>query len=116
MAERLHITTAIFYSNAPPHVGSAYEALAADAYARSRRRRLGRANVSFVTGTDEHGDKIRRAAQAEGLAPKVFTDRLSAVFRRVWDGLDISYDYFVRTTDPEHEKFVQQMIERSKAR
>jgi methionyl-tRNA synthetase len=116
MAERLHITTAIFYSNAPPHVGSAYEALAADAYARSRRRRLGRANVSFVTGTDEHGDKIRRAAQAEGLTPKVFTDRLSAVFRRVWDGLNISYDYFVRTTDPEHEKFVQQMLERSKAR
>jgi methionyl-tRNA synthetase len=116
MAQRLHITTAIFYSNAPPHVGSAYEALAADAFARSRRRRLQRANVSFLTGTDEHGDKIRRAAEREGLAPKEFTDRLSAVFRRAWDGLNIDYDYFVRTTDPEHEKFVQQMLERSNAR
>ena len=116
MAERLHITTAIFYSNAPPHVGSAYEALAADAFARSRRRRLGRVNASFLTGTDEHGDKIRRAAEAQGLAPKDFTDRLSAVFRRAWDGLNVSYDYFVRTTDPEHEKFVQQMLERSNAR
>jgi methionyl-tRNA synthetase len=116
MAQRLHITTAIFYSNAPPHVGSAYEALAADAFGRSRRRRLGRANVSFLTGTDEHGDKIRRAAQNEGVPPKEFTDRLSTVFRRAWDGLNISYDYFVRTTDPGHEKFVQQMLERSNAR
>jgi methionyl-tRNA synthetase len=116
MAERLHITTAIFYCNAPPHVGSAYEALAADAFARSRRRRLGRTNVSFLTGTDEHGDKIRRAAEAEGVPPKQFTDRTSAVFRRAWDGLNVSYDYFVRTTDPEHEKFVQQMLSRSHAR
>jgi methionyl-tRNA synthetase len=116
MAERLHITTAIFYCNAPPHVGSAYEALAADAFARSRRRRLGRSNVSFLSGTDEHGDKIRRAAQAEGVPPKEFTDRTSAVFRRAWDGLNISCDYFVRTTDPEHEKFVQQMLSRSYAR
>ena len=113
MAERLHITTAIFYCNAPPHVGSAYEALAADAFARSRRRRLGRSNVSFLSGTDEHGDKIRRAAEAEGVPPKQFTDRTSAVFRRAWDGLNVSYDYFVRTTDPEHEKFVQQMLTRS---
>ena len=116
MSERLHITTAIFYCNAPPHVGSAYEALAADAFARSRRRRLGRANVSFLSGTDEHGDKIRRAAEAAGVPPKEFTDRTSAVFRRAWDGLNISYDYFVRTTDPEHEKFVQLMLTRSKER
>ena len=116
MSDRLHITTAIFYCNAPPHVGSAYEALAADTFARSRRRRLGRANVSYLTGTDEHGDKIRRAAEAAGVAPKEFTDRTSAVFRRAWDGLNVSYDYFVRTTDPEHEKFVQQMLLRSQER
>jgi methionyl-tRNA synthetase len=116
MSERLHITTAIFYSNAPPHVGSAYEALAADAFARSRRRRLGRTNVTFLSGTDEHGDKIRRAAEAEGVPPRQFTDRLSTVFRRAWDGLNVSYDYFVRTTDPEHEKFVQQMLGRSQQR
>ncbi len=116
MTDRLHITTAIFYCNAPPHVGSAYEALAADAYARSQRRRLGRARVSFLTGTDEHGDKIRRAAEAEGMPPKEFTDRTSAVFRRAWDGLHVSYDYFVRTTDPQHEQFVQQMLARSHSR
>jgi methionyl-tRNA synthetase len=57
MAERIHITTAIFYSNGTPHVGSAYEALAADVFARSQRRRYGRGNVSFLSGTDEHGDK-----------------------------------------------------------
>ena len=79
-----------FICNAPPHVGSAYEALAADAFARSRRRVLGRKNVSFLTGTDEHGDKIRRAAQAAGVPPKEFTDRTSAVFRRAWDGLNVS--------------------------
>jgi len=116
MAERLHITTAIFYCNAPPHVGSAYEALAADAFARSWRRVRGRQNVSFLTGTDEHGDKIRRAAQAAGVPSKEFTDRTSAVFRRAWDGLNVSYDYFVRTTDPEHERFVQQMLIRSQER
>ena len=116
MAERLHITTAIFYCNAPPHVGSAYEALAADAFARCLRRRLGRANVSFLSGTDEHGDKIRRAAAAEGVPTKDFTDRTSAVFRRAWDGLKVSYDYFTRTTDPVHEKFVQQMLMRSHQR
>jgi len=56
MAERIHITTAIFYCNGTPHVGSAYEALAADVFARRQRRRLGRENVSFLSGTDEHGD------------------------------------------------------------
>ena len=66
MAERIHITTAIFYCNGTPHVGSAYEALAADVFARYQRRKLGRENVSFLSGTDEHGDKIRRAALAAG--------------------------------------------------
>ena len=70
MAERIHITTAIFYCNGTPHVGSAYEALAADVFARYQRRKLGRENVSFLTGTDEHGDKIRRAALAQGLKPQ----------------------------------------------
>jgi methionyl-tRNA synthetase len=116
MAERLHITTAIFYCNAPPHVGSAYEALAADVFARSRRRAMGRGNVSYLTGTDEHGDKIRRAAEAAGVPPKEFTDRTSAVFRRAWDGLNVSYDYFVRTTDSVHEQFVRQMLTRSHER
>lgn len=116
MSERVHLTTAIFYCNAPPHVGSAYEALAADVFARAARRRLGREAVSFLSGTDEHGDKIQRAAAAAGVAPKEFTDRTSAVFQQAWDGLNVSYDYFVRTTDPVHERFVQEMLRRSQAR
>jgi methionyl-tRNA synthetase len=110
MADRIHITTAIFYSNGTPHVGSAYEALAADVFARCQRRRRGRENVSFLSGTDEHGDKIRRAAIAEGLAPKAYTDKMSVLFRDAFNGLNVDLDYWVRTTDAVHEKFVQQML------
>ncbi|MGA7871775.1 MAG: methionine--tRNA ligase [Candidatus Binatus sp.] len=113
MAPRIHITTAIIYSNGPPHVGHAYEVLATDAFARFQRRRLGAANVTFVTGTDEHGDKNKRAAEAAGLDPKAFADQISALFRDAWAGLDISYDFFVRTTDPVHQAFVQKMLARS---
>jgi methionyl-tRNA synthetase len=116
MADRIHITTAIFYSNGTPHVGSAYEALAADVFARSQRRRRGRENVSFLSGTDEHGDKIRRAAIAEGLAPKAYTDKMSVLFRDAFKGLNVDLDYWVRTTDEVHEKFVQQMLVQTHAR
>jgi len=113
MANRIHITTAIIYSNGPPHVGHAYEMLATDAFARFQRSKLGLANVTFLTGTDEHGDKNKRAADAMGLQPKAFTDKISALFRQAWAGLDISYDIFVRTTDPVHEAFVQRMLART---
>jgi leucyl-tRNA synthetase len=92
MAPRIHITTAIIYSNGPPHVGHAYELLATDAFARFQRRMLGAGNVTFVTGTDEHGDKNKRAAEAAGLHPKAFADKISTLFRDAWAGLDISYD------------------------
>ena len=113
MSERIHITTAITYSNGPPHVGHALEFLTADAYVRHWRRKLGASNVSFVTGTDEHGQKNRDAALADGLSPKAFADKISALFRKTHDGLSVSYDYFVRTTDPIHERFVQQMLART---
>jgi len=115
MAERIHITTAIFYCNAPPHVGSAYEALAADVFARHQRRKRGRDNVSFLSGTDEHGDKIYRAAVAQGLEAKAFTDKMSVLFRDAWKGLSVDTNYFVRTTDAVHEKFVQDMLARTHA-
>ena len=111
MAERIHITTAIFYSNGPPHVGHASEAFAADVFARHHRR-IGDI-VTFVTGTDEHGDKNYRAAAAEGLKPKPFVDRIAAAFKDAFAELQISYDYFVRTTDPAHQKFVQRMLQRA---
>jgi len=116
MAERIHITTAIFYCNGTPHVGSAYEALAADVFARYQRRKLGRENVSFLSGTDEHGDKIRRAALAEGLKPQAYTDKMSALFDEAFRGLGVSYDYWVRTTDEVHQKWVQEMLRRTHAR
>ena len=110
MAERVHITTAITYSNGPPHVGHALEYLATDAFARRQRRKLGRENVTFVTGTDEHGQKNRDAALAAGLSPKAFADKISDLFKAAHAGLDISYDVFVRTTDELHKKFVQRML------
>jgi len=113
MSDRVHITTAIFYSNGPPHVGHASEAFAADVFARHYRRKLGKENVSFVTGTDEHGDKNYRAAVEAGLKPKEFVDRIAEVFKKGFDLLNISYDYFVRTTDPVHQKFVQSMLQRA---
>ncbi len=116
MPERIHITTAIFYSNAPPHVGSAYEALAADVFARYWRRKLGAANVTFVTGTDEHGDKNKRAAASAGLAPQPFVDRIAAAFREAFEGLGIGFDLFVRTTDPAHGEFVRMMLGRAHGR
>ena len=99
MANRIHITTAIFYSNGPPHVGHAYETFAADVFARYYRRKLGKRNVTFVTGTDEHGDKNQARRDAAGLQPKEFADKITEAFREAWAGLNISYDYFVRTTD-----------------
>ena len=116
MSDRIHITTAIFYSNGTPHVGSAYEALAADVFARCQRRRRGRENVSFLSGTDEHGDKIRRAAIAEGLAPKAYTDKMSVLFHDAFNGLHVDLDYWVRTTDAVHEKFVQRMLAETHAK
>jgi methionyl-tRNA synthetase len=124
MVDRIHITTAIFYCNGTPHVGSAYEALAADVFARYQRRKLGHKNVTFLSGTDEHGDKIRRAAIAQGLAPKAYTDQMSELFREAFAGLNVTaaqrldpaVDFWVRTTDAVHEKFVQEMLVRTHAR
>ena len=121
MSERVHITIAIFYCNGAPHVGSAYEALAADTFARALRRKLGHDQVSFLSGTDEHGDKIRRAAIAQGMKPKAYTDKMSEVFREAFAGLNVTaaarqvpeVDFWVRTTDDVHEKFVQEMLTRT---
>jgi methionyl-tRNA synthetase len=121
MGDRVHITTAIFYCNGAPHVGSAYEALAADTFTRALRRKIGHQQVTFLSGTDEHGDKIRRAALAEGLRPKAYTDQMSEIFREAFAGLNVtaaarqtpSVDFWVRTTDPVHEAFVQEMLKRT---
>jgi len=100
MAEPYYITTAISYPNGKPHIGHAYEAIAADAMARFRRAQ-GR-DVRLVTGTDEHGLKMVQTARAEGRETLEYADEMSSYFRKMCDDLNISYDAFVRTTEPRH--------------
>ncbi len=103
-----YITTPIYYVNAEPHIGHAYTTVVADVLARFHR--LQGEEVRFQTGTDEHGDKVLDAAAAAGLPVKEFVDRISARFRQSWDNLDISYDNYVRTTDPAHVEVVQNIL------
>jgi methionyl-tRNA synthetase len=100
MAEPFYITTAISYPNGPPHIGHAYEAIAADVIARFERQR-GR-DVRFQTGTDEHGLKMAQAARAEGVEPRTFADKMSRLFQGMCDALNISHDRFIRTSEPDH--------------
>ncbi len=105
MSEPYYITTAISYPNGRPHIGHAYEAIAADAIARFHRM-LGR-DVRFQTGTDEHGLKMAQTARDRGITPKELSDEMSSYFKMMCDSLDISYDRFIRTTDPDHKVSVQ---------
>jgi methionyl-tRNA synthetase len=100
MSEPFYITTAISYPNGKPHIGHAYEAIAADAMARFRRAQ-GR-DVKLITGTDEHGLKMVQTARAAGRETKEYADEMSGYFRQMCDDLNISYDAFVRTTEPRH--------------
>jgi len=100
MGEPFYITTAISYPNGPPHIGHAYEAIAADVIARFQRAQ-GR-DVRFQTGTDEHGLKMAQAARAEGVEPRAFADKMSRLFQAMCDTLNVSYDRFIRTSQPDH--------------
>jgi methionyl-tRNA synthetase len=104
-----YITTPIYYVNAMPHIGHAYTTIIADTY--SRFRRLCGDEVRFQTGTDEHGEKIVQAAEGEGVSPREYVDRISDTFRQTWPGLDIAQDYFIRTTDADHIKVVQDILQ-----
>ncbi len=105
MSESVYITTPIYYVNDVPHLGHAYTTVVADALARWHRS-CGR-DVWFVTGTDEHGQKIERAASARGEQPIELADRVVARFRALWEQLHISHDDFIRTTEPRHQASVQ---------
>ncbi len=107
-SERFYLTTPIYYVNSRPHVGTAYTTVIADAIAR-RKRSLG-VDTWFLTGTDEHGQKIERSAKQAGCTPKEFADRVSAQFRALWDRMDLSYDDFIRTTDERHKRGVQKLF------
>jgi methionyl-tRNA synthetase len=107
--QKFYLTTPIYYVNARPHIGHAYTTIAADVIAR-RHRLLGD-DTFFLTGTDEHGQKVERSAAAAGLSPQQFTDQVSASFRALWDRMGITYDDYIRTTDPHHKSAVQRLFQ-----
>ncbi len=104
-----YITTPIYYVNDVPHIGHAYTTIAADVLARYWRLR-GR-EVFFLTGLDEHGQKVQQAAAKAGIAPQAHCDKLAPQFQQLWKRLDISNDAFIRTTDPRHKKVVQRYLQ-----
>ena len=105
----VYLTTPIYYINGPPHLGHAYTTIVADTMARYRR--LTGADVFLLTGTDEHGDKIAQAAAQAGEAPQALADRNANAFRKQWDALGITYDDFIRTTEPRHARVVQAILQ-----
>jgi methionyl-tRNA synthetase len=108
MSNKFYLTTPIYYVNARPHIGTTYTTVIADAIAR-RKRALG-VNTFFLTGTDEHGQKIQRSAEKADCSPQEFTDRVAAQFRALWDRMGLTYDDFIRTTDPRHKRGVQKLF------
>jgi methionyl-tRNA synthetase len=110
MSKAFYITTPIYYVNASPHLGHAYTTIVADVLARYYR--MAGIQTFFVTGTDEHGDKIAEAAQKAGITPKEYADRISAQFRSLWPELSVTNDYFIRTTDPNHMETVRYILQK----
>ncbi|KAB2915060.1 MAG: methionine--tRNA ligase [Hyphomicrobiaceae bacterium] len=108
--QKFYITTAISYPNGPPHIGHAYEAIATDAIARFER--LDGKDVFFLTGTDEHGLKMKQTAAKEGITPRALADRNSALFRAMAEALDLSNDDFIRTTEPRHYRSSEEIWRR----
>lgn len=108
--KKYYITTAIAYTSGKPHIGNTYEIVLADAIARYKRQKG--YDVYFQTGTDEHGEKIELKAKEKGITPKEFVDNVATEIKRIWDVMNTSYDKFVRTTDPHHEKIVQKIFDK----
>jgi methionyl-tRNA synthetase len=107
--QKFYLTTPIYYVNARPHIGHAYTTIAADVIAR-RHRLLGD-DTFLLTGTDEHGQKVERSAAAAGISPQQFADQVSASFKALWDRMGITYDDYVRTTEPRHTQAVQKLFQ-----
>ncbi len=103
-----YLTTAIAYASGKPHIGNTYEAILADAIVRYKR--FQGYDVRFMTGTDEHGQKIEQKAKEKGVTPKEYVDEAAGEIRRIWDLVGTSYDRFIRTTDPDHEALVQKVF------
>jgi methionyl-tRNA synthetase len=110
MAGTYFLTTAIDYVNSAPHLGHAYEKVLADFFARHQRSL--EHDVLFLTGVDEHGQKVQQSAQREGIEPKLFADQMSARFQRLHESLGVASSHFVRTTDENHKKIVREWLQR----
>ncbi|MFZ2537922.1 MAG: class I tRNA ligase family protein, partial [Oscillospiraceae bacterium] len=110
MSNKYYITTAIAYTSRKPHVGNTYEIVMTDAIARYHR--LKGDDTYFLTGTDEHGQKIEETAKEMGITPKAYVDGLAGEIRDIWDLMNSSYDQFIRTTDEQHEKVVQKIFKK----
>ena len=110
MKTKFYLTTPIYYVNAAPHIGHAYTTMVADTVCRFKR--MQGFEAVLTTGTDEHGQKVERAAKATGKSPKEFTDLISAEFRQQWQTLGLRIDRFKRTSDPSHHKVVQELFKR----
>ena len=108
--EKFYLTTAIAYASRKPHFGNTYEIIMADAFARFQRR-MGK-DVFLCTGTDEHGQKIENLANEEGITPKKYVDRIAGEIKGIWDLMNTSYDYFIRTTDDYHEAAVAKIFKK----
>ena len=100
MKKPYYVTTAIAYTSGKPHIGNTYEAILTDAIVRFKR--LQGYDVRFQTGTDEHGQKIEEKAEAARVTPQAYVDRVANVIRTIWDGVNVRYDNFIRTTDADH--------------
>jgi methionyl-tRNA synthetase len=107
---KYYLTTPIYYVNAAPHIGHTYTTLAAETIKRFKR--MQGCDAVMTTGTDEHGQKVERSAEAAGMSPEEFATVVSNEFRELWDKLGIQYDHFIRTTDPRHYKTVQWLFQR----
>ena len=110
MSKPFYITTPIYYVNARPHLGHAYTTICADVI--NRYHTMVTDETFFLTGTDEHGDKIMRAAKKENTTPRAYVDKISALFRELWPQMNISNDYFVRTTDKSHIAVVEAVLQK----
>jgi methionyl-tRNA synthetase len=110
MPDPFYITTPIYYVNARPHLGHAYTTIVADVITRFHQMQA--TDVFFLTGTDEHGDKVVRAAQKENLSPRKYVDKISRLFKELWPELNVNNNYFVRTTDAAHMEVVGQILQK----
>src|SRR3990172_3505135 len=109
--ETYYLTTPIYYVNATPHLGHAYTTILADTMARFQRLRLGPERVYFLTGTDEHGDKVAQAAAKAGESPQAYADRISGIFQETWKRLGLTPNQFIRTTSDHHKRTVQRFLQ-----